>query len=71
MINATKFIAEQNGYIITVSLGGIYPYWSIIKEGVIVDEAINHSPITTHFNKELACKSQVEKYFADLLTAYK
>jgi hypothetical protein len=42
MINTKSFIAEKEGYTMMVRLTGCFPYWSIIKDGVIVDECYYH-----------------------------
>lgn len=69
MINVNKFHGTLNEYFVIVTLGGIYPHWLIIKGGVIIDEAQYHSPVTTDFNKELACKVQAERYLNKIILA--
>lgn len=70
MITCSHFVAKKDEYTVVVILGGFYPLWSILKDNVIIDEAQYHSPVSTKFNKELACKAQAEKYLnAALLKA--
>lgn len=68
MQSRNHFTAERDGYIVFVNpFGGIYPYWSIMKDGVIIDEAPYRSPVTTDFNKELAVKAMAEKYLNKII----
>lgn len=68
MINARKFTATHSGYFIVVEpFGSIYPYWEIWENGKVIDHAAKHSPVTTDFNKELACKVQAERRLTELI----
>lgn len=68
MIDANKFIAKVDKYelVVTPFMMG-YPHWSILKDGVIIDEAQYHNPVTTDFNKELACKAAAEKRLNEII----
>ena len=61
MIDYKNFIAKQDDYKITVTVGGAMglPHWRITKSGVVVDECYLHSPVKS----ELSAKIQAEKCF--------
>lgn len=68
MANSNKFVGTFNDYeIIVTPFTNIYPHWAIMKRGIIIDQAQFHSPVTTAFNKELACKAQAEQYLQKII----
>lgn len=66
MITSRWFEMDYNGYHVDLKLGGIYPMWMIIKDGLLIDDARFNSPVTSYFNKELAAKAMVEKILKTL-----
>lgn len=66
MHGPTHFTREERGYIVDLKIGGFYPMWSIAKDGVLIDAAPYHRPVTSDCNKELAAKAQIEKILNQL-----
>ena len=66
MHNSNHFTREEKGYVANVRLGGFYPRWEIFKDGILIDDARYHNPISSDCNKELAAKAQVEKILKEL-----
>lgn len=63
MLTPKSFIAEKEGYMMTVKMGGWYPYWAIIKNGIVVDESFYHTPAKC----ELSARVQAERFLNKLL----
>ena len=62
------FTLSKGGYHVDVRVNGsFYPVWEIYKDGVLVDAAYYHTPVTSRCNKELACKANAEKYLNALI----
>lgn len=66
MHNSNHFTREEGSYIADLKLGGFYPFWQIFKDGVLIDAAPYHRPVTSQCNKELAAKAMVEKRLKEL-----
>lgn len=66
MHNYSHFTGEQDGYTVDLKLGGYYPWWAIIKDGVVITEAQYHHPVTSSGNSELAAKAHLEKFVNQL-----
>lgn len=61
-ITHTEFHMDERGYHVDLTIDKkFYPTWTIVKDGVIIDSAIKHHPVTSDCNKELAAKAQIEK----------
>lgn len=63
MKNSKLFTAEKEGYTLVVRLGGWYPVWDIIKEGVVVDASFYHTPTKC----ELSARIQAERCLNKIL----
>jgi hypothetical protein len=68
MHSSSHFTAEFGGYVADLRLGGIYPMWEIFKDGLRVDVATSHHPVTSSCNKELAAKARIEKILRSIKT---
>lgn len=69
MHSANHFEAELGNYVAHLyPFGSFYPAWEIFKDGLQIDVAYRHHPVTSSFNKELAGKARIEKILKDLNT---
>ena len=64
MINSERFIAKQDGYVISVHPGGFCWMWDIIEKGEIIDSCACHPHLPT---SELDAKVKGEKALNKLL----
>ena len=64
MIDSKNFTAEKEGYTMVVRLNGLFPYWAILKDGVIVDECYYHKMT----EGELATRIKAERVLNKMLT---
>ena len=60
MVDKNNFTGELDGYVIAINPP---PYWSIFKDGIMVDSCFYHSPSTG----ELQAKVQSERALNNLL----
>lgn len=65
MINNIMFFGEREGYEITIKSKAAFgsPYWSILKDGILIDECFNHRPTKC----ELTAKAQSERVLNNIL----
>jgi hypothetical protein len=65
LLNNKTLIGKSGEYQINVELGAAFgsPYWSIIKDGVILDECYFHQPTKC----ELSARVQAEKALKKLI----
>lgn len=68
MHDSNHFTYHKGGYIADLDVNGaFYPVWRIFKDGVEIDNALYHQPVTSKSNKELAGKAMCEKMVARLI----
>ncbi len=63
MINSKNFTAEKEGYAMVVKTNGCFPYWAILKDGVIADECYYHKMTKC----ELSARVQAERVLNEIL----
>lgn len=67
MIDRNRFTGEKNGYHITINTAhSIAPYWAILKDGVIIDEAYRHSPTKCDLTAKVQAERVLNKIFEQL-----